>query len=326
MVIDKTTGRGCALSIASKTVAKELIADGIVGKTIYRRLRIHSKSSYDLLQVVRVKPKEDVYVKSQKGGEATEESLWAPSFIDAGIWTQAVSRFPTFERLDKCVERYLLPEMDEYLQGISDTELIAMTREFLIEHGVINRPICQHSGKTYYFNEDEIYCLDKKSELFPYEGQTKYNIFKVMDETCFNLNVWSKAVSRFEVGTTLEECIGIFLQTERSHNVLRKPSPIERLVQYISSPTYERVPGNSNEATFDRIRITVGLPRYRFESWETLQGEVKKYQREIYQRVIQQLEKDRQFKKYGVPINFLKLSNAMLLRDFSMEFIFELKE
>lgn len=29
---------------------------------------------------------------------------------------------------------------------------------------------------------------------------------------------------------------------------------------------------------------------------------------------------------YGVPLNFLKLSNAILLRDFSMEFIFELKE
>lgn len=60
--------------------------------------------------------------------------------------------------------------------------------------------------------------------------------------------------------------------------------------------------------------------------WEALQNEVKKYQREIYQQVIQRLEKDRQFKKYGVPVNFLKISNVTLLRDFSLEFIFELKE
>ena len=53
---------------------------------------------------------------------------------------------------------------------------------------------------------------------------------------------------------------------------------------------------------------------------------LKKYQREIYQQVIQRLEKDRQFKKYGVPVNFLKISNVTLLRDFSLEFIFELKE
>lgn len=72
--------------------------------------------------------------------------------------------------------------------------------------------------------------------------------------------------------------------------------------------------------------MIVGLPRYQFYSWEALQNEVKKYQREIYQQVIQRLEKDRQFKKYGVPVNFLKISNVTLLRDFSLEFIFELKE
>lgn len=34
MVIDKTTGRGCAWSIASKTVTKLLIAEGIIGRAI----------------------------------------------------------------------------------------------------------------------------------------------------------------------------------------------------------------------------------------------------------------------------------------------------
>ena len=72
--------------------------------------------------------------------------------------------------------------------------------------------------------------------------------------------------------------------------------------------------------------MTVGLPRYQFNSWEALKNEVKKNQHEIYKRVVQKLENDRQFKKYGIPINFLQLSNVMLLRDFSMEFIFELKE
>ena len=72
--------------------------------------------------------------------------------------------------------------------------------------------------------------------------------------------------------------------------------------------------------------ITVGLPRYQFNSWEALQSEVKKYQHEIYQRVIQRMETDRSFKRYGVPINFLEISDVTLLRDFSLEFIFELKE
>lgn len=326
MVIDKTTGRGCALSMASKIIAEKLIADGIVGKTIYRKHRLNSKSIYDLFQVVRFKDKETVYVISQKSREPKKEPLWTPSFIDAGVWGQAVCGFLNLDRLDESVERSLLPMMDEFLQSVSDTELISLTRNFLIEHGIINTPICQHTGNTYYFSESEVYSLDKKSELFPYEGRQKFNIFQIKGEPCFNMNVWRKAASQFEVGMKLEDCIGIFLQTELVHNVPKELPPIDRLVQGIAPPIYERVPGNNNEATFDRIRIIVGVPRYQFNSWEALRNEVNKYQPEIYQRVIERLEGDRQFKKYGVPINFLKLSNVMLLRNFSIEFVFELKE
>ena len=70
----------------------------------------------------------------------------------------------------------------------------------------------------------------------------------------------------------------------------------------------------------------VSLPRYQFDSWNALRDAVKKYQHEIVQRVVQKLEGNRQFKGYGVPVNFLKLSSVTLLRDFSLEFIFELKE
>ena len=65
---------------------------------------------------------------------------------------------------------------------------------------------------------------------------------------------------------------------------------------------------------------------YDLPIMQVLQNEVKKYQPEIYQRVTQRIEKDRQFKKYGIPMSFLELSDATLLRDFSMELIFELKE
>ena len=319
MIIDKTTGRGCSLSIVSKTITKKLIADGIVNKTISRKAR---KNGYDLIQVVD--RGDYVYVMSQRANEMTEEPLWAPSFIDTEIWEQAASRFNPYRELDENVEIYLLPEMDEYLQSISDMELISMTREFLIEHGVVNTPIRQHNGKTYYFDEKEIYSLDRNYQLFPNEGRLKFNIFRVRYET-FNVNVWVKAVSQFEVGMTLEACIGIFLKTELTRKVPQTLSPIDRLVQYIAPPIYERVPENKDEATFDRIRVAVGLPRYQFNSWEALENEVKKHQDKIYQQVIQRLEKDRQFKKYSVPINFLELSNVTLLRDFSIEFIFELK-
>lgn len=261
----------------------------------------------------------------QKGDEMAGEPLWMPSFIDGEIWQQAAGKFNVLTELDRNVEKHLLPKMDEYLKNISDTELVSMTRDFLIQQSVINTPVSQRGGKTYYFNENEIYSLDKEARLFPYEGRTKFNKFEVRGETCFNMNVWLKAASQFKVGATLEECIETFLKTELVHRVPKEPSSIDRLVQYISPPIYERVPENQDEATFDYIRMTVGLPRYRFNSWKALQDEVEKHRREIYRKVLQKLESDRQFKSCGVPINFLKLTDAILRRDFAIEFIFELK-
>ena len=319
MVIDKSTGKGCAWSIASKTIAGKLIADGIIGKPIFRK----PCGSYTLLLMVEYRENQ-AYVTSRSGSKLAGEPLWTPSFMETGIWGKAVSRFHTFERLDRSIEKYLLPEMGEYLQSIPDTELVSMTRDFLIECGVINQPVCQRAGKTYYFNENEVYSVDEKSERFPYEKRIKYGLFNSDYETCLNMNVWRKAVSQFQTGMTLRECIGIFLQTELA-SVSREPSPIDRLVQHIAPPVYERAPENRDETTFDYIRVTVGLPRYQFDSWEILQAEVKKHQYGIYQQVIRALEHDRQFKRYGVPVNFLKLGDVTLLRDFSIEFIFELK-
>ncbi len=210
MVIDKSTGKGCAWSIASRTITKKLIAEGIIGKPFARK---QTRRRYRLLSAEKFSGGR-VYITWWRGSGSADEALWTPSFIEAGIWERGVSRFCPFERLDRNVENYLLPEMGEYLQSIPDAELVSMTRDFLIEHGVINVPISQRKGNTYYFNENEVYSLDAKSERFQYEKRVKHNLFYAEYETCFNMNVWRKAVSRFEVGMTLGECISIFLKTE----------------------------------------------------------------------------------------------------------------
>ena len=101
---------------------------------------------------------------------------------------------------------------------------------------------------------------------------------------------------------------------------------IDRLIQRIEAPLFERIPENHNEATFDRIRVFVGLPRYMFDSWYELRDAVLKNRAEIDRRVIRRIEEDRQFKKFELPINFIKLSDVTLLRDHTVEYIFELKE
>lgn len=99
---------------------------------------------------------------------------------------------------------------------------------------------------------------------------------------------------------SLPECIGVFLETRIEVHPPREPSHLKYLVQQISPSVFERVPENDDPAAFDRIRVSVGLPRYQFPSWEVLRD--------------------------GVPINFLVLSYVTLLRDYSLEFIIELKE
>ena len=322
--IDKRTGRGCALSIASKTVARRLVDDGIVGKVIARKFL---KYRYDSIRIAGFGTGlEDIYVVLRKGGGEAEQPLWTPTFIDPAIWPQAVSQFRPGERLDRCVEKYLLPEIEDYLQSLSDSALVSMVREFLLEHSVINKPIRQCRGITYYFTEDEVYTQDAESTLFPYEKRLRFNLFEVSNETCFNSAVWTKAATHFMPGMSLRECIGVFLRIKIDVRPPREPSPIDQLVQGISPPVFEREPENENTATFDRIRISVGLPRYQFSSWEALRDEVNKHRCEIYRLVLDKIESDRRFIRYGVPINFLKLSDVILLRNYSLEFIIELRE
>lgn len=71
-----------------------------------------------------------------------------------------------------------------------------MVWDFLLEYDVLHAPIRQEHRKTFYFNAEEVYTLDKKSELFPYEGRLKSNLFKVLD-TSFSMAVWRKAATRF---------------------------------------------------------------------------------------------------------------------------------
>ena len=125
---------------------------------------------------------------------------------------------------------------------------------------------------------------------------------------------------------TLLECAKIFASSELEYRAAPQWSMIDRLIQRISSPKYERVPGNTNTATFDRIRIVVSLPRYLFPTWNDLKQAVVDNRKEIDRQVLGKIETDYRFKKYGIPINALRLSEIVLRNDYALEYIFELKE
>lgn len=47
---------------------------------------------------------------------------------------------------------------------------------------------------------------------------------------------------------------------------------------------------------------------------------------EIDRLVIEKVANDRRFRKYGIPINSLKLTVMLLRREYCLEYIFELKD
>ena len=102
MVIDKTTGKGCAWSITARTITQKLVTDGIAGKTIAKKPRYKR----DVWLRVIDDGNGQAHIKWDFADKLVEEPLWVPSFIDEGIWTQAVSKFPLDGRLDENAVSY----------------------------------------------------------------------------------------------------------------------------------------------------------------------------------------------------------------------------
>ena len=137
-----------------------------------------------------------------------------------------------------------------------------------------------------------------------------------------NLNLLSSAISKMNEGDTWERFVSV---CEEAH-FDKKPNltEFERLIGEIDTPNFERVPENKNKSTFDFIRIFVSINDIYDDRVLTKEA-VRKYQPQITSVVLQRLEKNKQFQKYGVPVNFLKLSRLTLTHQNMLEYLFELK-
>ena len=100
-----------------------------------------------------------------------------------------------------------------------------------------------------------------------------------------------------------------------------KVSDFERMVT-IKQPRLERRIDNNNSKTFDFVRCYVNITGDR----EDAKNYIKNHSKEILREVYYKIENCNQFKKYGVPIAFLKISSVTLRCDSSVEYLFELKE
>ena len=95
----------------------------------------------------------------------------------------------------------------------------------------------------------------------------------------------------------------------------------DRHIGTVGKPVFYRSPENENEKTFDYMHVEcsiVGVPdKFAF---------AKENKKGIYQYVLDHIKDKSYFKKYGVPINFLKIERARLSKTGMLYMVFGLKE
>lgn len=98
---------------------------------------------------------------------------------------------------------------------------------------------------------------------------------------------------------------------------------LERFITKIDRPIIERDTDNLNAKTFDFVRVHMYTLTYEEDDPLKL---IKKYRKDILAMALEQIEKSKRFKHYGLPINFLKLDHFTYCDNQKMiELLFTLK-
>lgn len=184
-------------------------------------------------------------------------------------------------------------------------------------------------GKGYYFDDNGVYCSGNADELEKLgirdARRIRYRITRSdlyqPDIDGISSRIVMISITRLEVGDTIDKFFE-FIETAKT-NRIPLPTGIDRFITRIDTPSIEREIGNKDKNTFDFIYVDVCI----IQLWDTDKKEyIKANIQEIKKRVLEKIENSNRFKRYGVPINFLKLTSITLTRDDVLHFIFELKE
>lgn len=102
-----------------------------------------------------------------------------------------------------------------------------------------------------------------------------------------------------------------------------KEKGLDRFITKIFSPVIIRVPENKNKKTFDIIKLYINI----CTTWESdRESYIIANLKEIIKRANDSLEKNKSFKKYGVPINCLAITKILKDTNNSILIVYELKK
>ena len=185
-------------------------------------------------------------------------------------------------------------------------------------------------GKMYYFDSNGI-CKSvpvKEATFLKYDNEfslTYPYYFPIQNGIYFNVTLDNRqliqmAISRLKDGDTLEDFDNFLSEAHFTKH--EKPTELDRFITKIETPTFLRYPENLNKNTFDLIYVDVNvLSNWDEDRLTYIQKNIKK----ITSRVLTVIDDSKTFQKYGIPINFLKVSRLTLRRNNILEFVFELK-
>lgn len=310
-------GIDCAPKVIAYTYAKNLMERGIAGQPLYwKLLKKHYVCGYVTSYGFFNFNRKDLRL------EPGAEPLWRPKEVPEYIWCKAVECFTPME-LEENLLRYLLPLLGNINELISHEKLLNLTERLFVELDICGWLVRRRGADVYYFNEQRIYTKGVIEDIQEDPATRKLRRSPWYDVR-FNQTIWNKAASQFNEGDTLRSCIERFFQTELTSTPLNY-TYLDRLVTRIEPAEYERAPENIAPNTFDRIRVQVNLSYTLHQTTKELSQAVRKHRKKIDAMVLSQIEHDRRFRRFGVPMNILKLG-ALTLYGHTLEYIFEIKE
>lgn len=168
-------------------------------------------------------------------------------------------------------------------------------------------------------SDGSLFCNMHYEDLFgSYSDENNYRI---------DYGLAKKILSKLQEGDHISKVIDISNVTDIKYisgeekRATQNLNEVERFVMSIEKPNIYRDVENENKNTFDFVEVIVNISVYHKNKVEF----ARKHKKEIAQMVLQKIENDRKFKKYGVPVTVLCLKNVMLSKNDFIRYLFEVK-
>lgn len=178
---------------------------------------------------------------------------------------------------------------------------------------------CSGTNMKIFSNLEE-YFLNGFGDKFPIY---KYDVPGVME----NRSVYSNFITVCEqnIGKSIDQfCDRIF--TRKIDNRYRlQYEPIESVASEYVKFEIHRDPSNTNTKTFESIHVTISLIGRLDISFEEFVSIVKQRKKDIDKFMVGKLKTHKNFTRYGVPINFMKVDRLQITRNFEVIYTLSIK-